>query len=263
MKITQKNVTDFILDTLPALGAGVAVAAGAHPDPIYNAIWMAASTYLTMMRTNEKEVFAEELDKQNIPERILNSVDFARAVKAAVEAAANTASEEKIRKIARLLSNASIGGLIEDYDMFKEYTKLIDDISPQEFRILALMKHHMEGGGMFGRLRPPITQEEEKKVGRLRRAADDVKVTTAAWGDIPQQTMTTLEFNWRKAKAQIKTELNASDEALESYMLRLTRTGCVAPVVIQMMGGDRTIYRITPLYISLDDYIICIMYKRS
>lgn len=259
MKITQKNVTDFILDTLPTLGAGVAVAAGAHPDPTYNAIWMAASTYLTMMRPSEKEAFAEEFNKQNIPENILNSVDFARATKAAVEAAANTASKEKIKKIAKLLSNASIGGLIEDYDVFKEYTKLIDDISPQEFRVLAIMKHHMEREGLFGKLRPPTTRDEEEKVSRLRRAADSLKITTAAWGDSPQKTITTLESNWKSAKGQIKRELNASDEALESYMLRLTRTGCVAPVVIQMMGGDRTVYRITPLYVSLEDYIIGIM----
>jgi hypothetical protein len=255
MKIKSEHITEFMLNTAPVVGALAAVAAGLHPDPTYNAIWTGISTFLGLMRPNEKEAFVEEFNKVEISESTLNSIEFARALKAAIEAASNTASEEKIKKIARLLRNGSMTGLVEDFDAFKEYTKLIDEISPREFNILAIMKHNMEVRGAFGVLRPPITQEEEKKVAGLRKIADDVTVTTAAWDDIPKETMTTLEFNWRKAKAQIKKELDVSDDALESYMLRLTRTGCVVPVAIQMFEGVKTIYRVTPLYISLEDYI--------
>lgn len=244
-----------MVTTLPALGATAAVAAGLHPDPTYNAIWVGASTYLALMRPYERETFAKELDKKALPAEVLNSVEFARALKTALETASNTANQEKIKKVARLLRNGAAVGLTNDFDAFKEYARLIDEISPREFRILAIMKHEMEGSGLFGELQPPITREDEAKVSDRRRAQDEMMVTTAAYGEIPQEEMTALEYNWRTARGQIKMELNASNEAIESFMLRLTRTGCVAPVPLQTYESVKTIYRVTPLYTSLEKYI--------
>jgi hypothetical protein len=255
VKITQESVYGFIRNTLPLAAATAAGAVALHPDPTYNAIWAAASTFLQMMSYGERETFATEFNIKEIPVEELSSLEFARATKATLEAAANTASEEKLKKLARLLNNGATKGLIQNYDVFKEYAKLIDDISPQEFRILVLLKHHMEGRGAFGVLPIPLTRDDEEKYGKLRKLADEVTITIAAWGDTPQQQKTTLENKWSKAKAKIKEELDASNEALESYMLRLTRTGCIAPVLIPTYESVKTIYRVTPLYISLEDYI--------
>ncbi len=246
-------ITRFILDSAPVVVTSAALAAQFHPDPVYNALWIGASTYLAMMGAHEKQVFAEEFNKEEVAEEILNSVAFARSAKIALEAAANTTSEEKIRKIARLLRNGSINGLIQDYDVFKEYVRLVDDISPREFFILASLRQHMENFKPFETSRP-ITQGEEKKVRHLDQSTHNSEPATSRW-DLSEEEAFALEPYWENARTQFREELEVSNEAIESYMLRLTRTGCVAPVSLQRYGGNKTIYRPTSLYVSLENYI--------
>lgn len=228
-----------------------------NPNPVYGAIWAAATTYLTMSQRDEREAFSDELMKREIPEDVLSSVEFARAAKVTLEAVANTASKEKIQILARLLANGSDVGLINEFDVYKEYARLIDDISPREFQILRTMEHYMEAGGLFGKLPPIYSLDDERKYQHLRDSADELGVNYASIsGEKPEEGVSTLEHSWREAMYRIKQKHDFSKAALESMMLRLMRTGCVAPVsFIKLTGKATVIYRVTPLYFSLKQYI--------
>ena len=136
MEISWKGVIKNLIVDIPI----ATTAALSQFDPTYAAIWAFTTTFLNQMTKDEREIFIEELFKQEVKEEFFGSVEFARASKATIEAAANTASEEKIRMLARLLRVGTNKGLINDFDVYKEFAKLIDDISPREFSILLILE---------------------------------------------------------------------------------------------------------------------------
>ena len=133
---TRKEAVKLLILNAPI----VAAATLSQFDPNQAAIWAFATTFLNQMTKDEREVFVEELSKQEVRDELFGSIEFARASKATIEAAANTASEEKIRMLARLLRVGTNKGLINDFDVYKEFAKLIDDISPREFSILLILE---------------------------------------------------------------------------------------------------------------------------
>ena len=250
-KVTKTVLKHLVIDAPIATAAALSAL-----DPTYAAIWAGTTTLLNQMTVNERETFADELLKKELTQELLESVEFARATKVTIRAAANTAHKEKIKKLARLLRNGTNEHLIRDFDEYKEFAKLIDEISPREFILLKTMEYKMESGGMFGKTPPPFTLTDEQNPKQwTRRANNNAEVNVAKVGDTPAETITTLEYNWRGAEYRIKQELNISSETLRGMMNRLVRTGCIVPEGIHAWDKDVTVFRLTPLYFRLENYI--------
>ena len=216
-KIGKEVIEALILTPIPA------AAALSQFDPTYAAIWAFTTTFLNQMTKDEREVFVEELSKREVKEELFGSVEFARASKVTFEAAANTASEEKIRMLARLLRVGTNEELISNFDVYKEFAKLVDDISPTEFSILLAI---------------------EKSTAKYPNTSD------------PAQQSVNRKKVWDEAKESIENETNISSEALQGLMNRIARTGCVTSSLSALASGYvGTSYSLSPLYFELKQYI--------
>lgn len=91
IKKVTKNTLKFLMFDAPI----VAAAALSSYDPTTAAVWAGATTFLSRMTPDEKDLFFDELFKQEVEDKLLNSLAFFRATSATLEAVSRTASEEK------------------------------------------------------------------------------------------------------------------------------------------------------------------------
>ena len=101
-------------------------------------------TYDALIR-NRQRIFFEELDRGNIriTEQIAQDNEFVHCFTIALNAASRCHREEKIRLIARLLTSKIDPEVVLSVDEYERYLGVIDDLTFDEIRILAILDKHL------------------------------------------------------------------------------------------------------------------------
>lgn len=259
-RITKGNIKKLLLVDSPIVTAAVMATVLGNSNPVYAAIWTGVITFLDQMPTEQKEAFSEELLKDKLKEDLLGSNDFARAMRATVQAASDTASKEKIQLLARLLRTAVNTNLVRYFYEFKELVKLADDISPREFLILNVMDIYKNHGGHIGPklgAQPPSGLAADKE--RYERQQSRSELVEMEYVDIDsgkKRRLTNLERRWELAADDIKETMNFSSGELNALMRRLLGKGCVFEVpIIRADGSSASAYKLSPLYFRLKSLV--------
>lgn len=190
------------------LAGGVTVAALAQLNPVTAAWYAGAATYVAMMEDHRREIFLDGFDGQGseATEQSTTTEEFARAACVTFQAAAQTADDDKTRRLARLLRNGLDEGLLCSFDEFKEYVQLLDELSPRELALLLLL-------------------DEER--GRIPGAAFGMKLPddVVDEGGDAAAIVSAERVAWLRTEKRAGSELGLRGPYLEFAVDRIARTG--------------------------------------
>jgi hypothetical protein len=157
--------------------------------PVLGSIYASAKTYRERIEEVNQEAFFEEVNTYpGISREKLLSNTFARRVVITMEAASKTENVDKIRMLARMLRlSANVEAPLE-FDDYKYYVDLVDDLSPKELGFLDIL----------------------------------YDVST----DLPDDEDMGAE-RWFEFEKLIAQRLNIPKTEIQSFIDRLSRTGCL------------------------------------
>jgi hypothetical protein len=270
----KKEKTDpkqFLVDILPGLGLGVefmAMVAVAQVDPTVAALYAGVTTVVSRLNQLKQKTFSREFKsglKNEIFQEVYRSEQFAKAVLYTLEAVAETDSEDKLKVFARLLRSGVNEKLILDFDSFKEYVKLVDEISPRELLIISIINKHRESvkGGAFGITVNDIELDElgipKKPIGAKNFPKATRGIVSSSKEVESEMTISKEGLIWLRAKREILQNLKVTEGTLNPLIDRLLRTGLIRKVPIFNTQNTRLENQeqieLTSLFNSLKVYI--------
>lgn len=148
---------------------------------------------VTKIQTERLRTFFDELNRGNVvlDESQIESNDFLHAYFETTAYVLRTRSNDKIIRFAKILKKVYSGSLlIED---FEDYTKIFNDLTDKEFAILSILYKH----------------EQKHKLNPQKLPSYDL---TGSY--------------WKDFKTEIISSLNIKETEINSYLVRLQRTGC-------------------------------------
>lgn len=194
----QKQQTSFFIElyesyeSSPAL-KGLIQALSISGIPIGATIDSALCTYFNRIKAERLRFFFDELNSSDIvlTEEQIESNDFLYAYFKTVSYVLRTRSNEKIKRFAKILKKVYSGNLnVEEFDY---YTSIFDDLTDKEFAILSI-KYKYE-------------QQNKSNPNNL----NELQLTCTYWDDF---------------KKEIVDQLNIKETEINSFLIRLQRTGC-------------------------------------
>lgn len=169
-------VVDEVLESIPVLGS----------------IYSAAKTYQERMEKVSEEIFFEEVNiNPGISKEKLLSNSLARRVLITLEAASKTENIEKIRLLARMLRISANTEERLEFDDYRYYVSLVDDLSPRELGFLDILYN----------------------------------VST----DLPDDEDMGAE-RWFEFEKLVVHKINIPQNEIQSFIERLARTGCLVRI---------------------------------
>ena len=234
-----ENLKGFVVEVFvpgTSIAAHTYLAALAQLDPVTAAVYAGSAVFLSRMRESRRKVFADGLGKiPELTEEIVTSEEFAMAFSVTAEAASRTASEEKIRLIARILRNGTSQNLIGDFDIFREYIKIADELSPREIGVLFLFNKYMiveqsrnrQGETLMGPIEFPQNLSDPDYSEEFVQAVKLVKEDKYARKD-GERLDSNIFYHLFRDKMRDRYKL--SEEGIDSFLTRLSRTGLIIPV---------------------------------
>jgi hypothetical protein len=192
------------------------------PFGVGSALETYLATRLDNIRQRRRQTFFDELAKGTVDltPQLIENEDFLHCFVATVRAVDRTRREEKIHMFARLLSAASSGGAAPDADEYEELLGIVDQLTPNEFRVLLALEEYeatyykdgqFHGDGRDGVLHPIAA----KHLG------------------VPQDQLT--------------------DDELRAIVMRLNRVGCYG--LFGWRQGPAKDCSLTPVYRRLKDLV--------
>ncbi len=241
----EENKTGLTLGKIARVvvvgGPVVAAAALSQFDPHTAALWAASTMSLQLMSPTDREIFATEFssNKAAIAEEILHSEEFVRAFKTTIEAASKTKSEEKIRLIARLLRSGAEQGVINDFDEFKEYVDIADDLSSREVVALTVLDRFLTAQPGAENPESAIKAYKYRVSSEVatypRPRLDDPELYSANYEQIINEgkmeffgrEIRSQEFSWLVVKLGLMQKLSVSETEVQGILSRISRTGLI------------------------------------
>jgi len=161
--------------------------------PIGSMIDSSLGTYVNKLKTERLRTFFDELNRGDVvlTEDQIESNSFMNAYFETVSYVLRTKSDNKIKRFAKILKKVYAGKLtIDDFD---DYTAVFDDLTDREFAILTI-KHKYEQENIFN-----------------PEQLNGLQLTRTYWEDF---------------KREISEKLNIKATEINSFLIRLQRTGC-------------------------------------
>lgn len=150
---------------------------------------------------------------------------------------------------------------MQDFDEYKEFARLIDEISPREFLILQIMDPYkdLKAGPKALRKKPSSPpriynrEEWDKYDDQVYEYENSMVIVHPVGGK--RREIPILLYRWEVSEEVVKQQLNITRDRLVSLMYRLTRTGCVEERAFPTYEGNILAYKLTPLYVALKEYV--------
>ena len=179
-------------DTSPVI-KGLIQALNVAGIPLGAMIDSSLGSIVNKIQTERLRTFFDELNRGNVvlDEAQIESNDFLHAYFETTAYVLRTRSNDKIIRFARILKKVYSGSLlIED---FEDYTKIFNDLTDKEFAMLSILYKH----------------EQKHKLNPEKLSS--LKLIGSYWEDF---------------KTEIINSLNIKETEINSYLVRLQRTGC-------------------------------------
>lgn len=274
MSKDKKEMADpkqFLIDILPGLGLGVefmTMVVVSQVDPTIAALYAGVTTVVGRLNQLKQKTFSQEFKsglKNEAFQEIYRLEQFAKAVLYTLEAVVETDSEDKLKVFARLLRSGVNEKLIMDFDSFKEYVKLVDEISLRELLIISIINKHGESvrGGDFG---ITVNDVELDALGIPKKTIGAKIIPKATRGIVSSSKEAELKITiskealiWLRARREILQNLKITERTLTPLIDRLLRTGLItkAPILTtqntRLEGYEQV--ELTSLFNSLKVYI--------
>ena len=189
VKIGQR--ADRVRDTYDRMPARALVSL----SPFASAVQEMMISTLTNLSQEGSRVFWEEFERGGIQvtDKIAESDKFVHCFRITAEATRRAFRHAKIRMLARLLRSGLTEGGFSDVDEYERYLGILDELTYDEIRLLALLDTFESSYG-------------SNVTTSLRRNA--------------------IQEYWGKFKAKALDELKIPEREIDNWMTRLGRTGC-------------------------------------
>ena len=178
-------------------------------------------TTLNKMRTDRLEAFFDELSKGKLPDRNLVTEDYVHKFLLTMRYVLNTNRKEKIKMFAIIFRNSLYEkSELIDNDVYEEFAKILDELGYREIAALKIYEILIAD--------PKLENKDE--LGKAFKI-------------------------WDEFVGQLEKELKVPKEQAQSFMLRISRTGCYEEIVggyTDYAGGKG---KLTPLYFTLKKYV--------
>jgi hypothetical protein len=195
------------------------------PYGIGSAIDTLLITTLNRMRQERVEIFFTELSKgiENIDSSFLiSNEDFVHKYILTMKYIMDTHQKEKIEMFARLLKNSlDEKQAVFNINIYEDFSKILNELSYREICALTIYES-------FFYTRQKLDDENELQF--------------------------LIRF-WNEFEEKIENELRISKPSVETYMIKISRTGCYKEVTGGYLDYDGGKGVLTPLYFELKNYI--------
>ena len=174
--------------------------------PIGSMIDSSLGSYVNKIKAERLRTFFDELNRGDIvlTEKQIESNDFIHAYLETVSYVLRTKSDEKIKRFAKILKRVYSEEIT--YDDFEDYTAIFNDLSDREFAILSIKYKY-----------------EQKNISNPKQLS----------------TMVLVDSYWGDFKLEISEKLNIKESEINSFLIRIQRTGCyLKPIKGIMFAGD-------------------------
>ncbi len=177
----------------PVIKALIQVLEVGFPLPIFSIPMSLIGAYVTDLKAKKLKTFFDELNKGDVilTEEEIKSNDFMNAYFETVSYVLRTKSDEKLRRFANILKKVYAKNL--SIAEFEDYIAVFNDLTDREFAILEI-KHRYE--------------------------QENIHLTTQF-----NECQLTNHY-WENFKKEVITSLSIKEIEINSFLVRIQRTGC-------------------------------------
>jgi len=176
------------------------------------------------IRFERSKTFFDELEKGliQLDDETIKSEDFLHKFFISYKAAINTRRRKKVKMFSNLFKSSLLKTDVNNVDTFEDYLKILDELSYREIQALNILD------SFYSTPRDP----------------DD---SDLKW---------TVKF-WNEFVSKLSTDIEISPKKVDSFMIRVSRTGCYELFTGKYVSGDtggRGI--LTPTFFDLKEYAL-------
>lgn len=176
------------------------------------------------IRLERSKTFFDELESglKQLDDETIKSEDFLHKFFISYKAAINTRRREKTKMFSNLFKSSLLKTDVSIVDTFEDYLKILDELSYREIQALYILESFYS----------------------TPRNSDDSNLN---WTD---------KF-WDKFVSKLSTDVKISPEKVDSFMIRVSRTGCYELFTGKIIsGGTGGKGILTPIFFDLKEYAL-------